>query len=344
MKFPNRIWQLAVLTSSAGLFAVTCASGPAAASSLARSVASAHQVTMSRARLELSRLSALHNYTFTSVATSGVYSLALAGRVHSPSDWEVHSTSPAVTTYDVGGRGYGVALGQVIHITFNTPEGLTHLSGEQTYAEALVGYTHVTGIKITTAGRCTVAGTPGTTYHVQSPDASMLSEVAAACVDNSSGALLSYTSGINGGSAAKATHLTGLATKFTVVSIGGVGQIYAPRPRVTKPVPTVPSYAGVPTGMPSGFPREVPAPPGKIISAVRLSAGKWYLELTEKSATAIVGYTRSMKARGFRLTSSTDTAASDIEVLANGPVQVLLEQMSLPGQGVVLAVSVTRSS
>ncbi len=50
------------------------------------------------------------------------------------------------------GRGYAVTLGQVIQVSFATPEGLTHLDGEYSSAQSLVGYTHVTGETITTAG------------------------------------------------------------------------------------------------------------------------------------------------------------------------------------------------
>lgn len=210
--------------SSAGSPATTTAGSTATASGTS-SVGSP-----GTAGLSLSRLGSLTNYSFTTTAGNAGYTFTVTGEVHDPTDWETHSTSPAVTSYDVGGRGYAVAIGQVMSVKFKTPDGLTHLNGETTYAQALIGYTHVTGIRIATGGPCSVAGLQGTSYQVKSPsaDTPLLVETATACVANSTGALLSYSSGVPGGSAASAAHITGATTSFTVNTIGGIGPIAAP--------------------------------------------------------------------------------------------------------------------
>ena len=287
--------------------------------------------------LTLSRLASLTNYSFTATAGNGGYTFTVTGEVHDPSDWETHSTSPAVTNYDVNGRGYAVALGQV---TSGPPQ---QLDGEATYAQALIGYTHVTGIRITTAGPCTVAGIQGTTYKVKSPgaDASLLVETATACVANGTGALLSYSSGVPGGSAASAAHITGATTSFTVNAVGGIGPIAAPDASPPTAVVTPAPGMGGATGLPAGFPAQVPGPPGKVLSSAALSSSKWYVELTETDATALTGYIEALQGVGFSVVSTSNSAAGDIATLSDGSYQVLAEQMSLPGQGVVMSVTVS---
>lgn len=296
--------------------------------------------------LSLARLGSLKNYTFTTSAGNGGYTFTVTGKVYGPTSWETHSTAPAVTTYDVDGRGYALAIGQVISVSFKTPEGLTHLDGETTYAEALIGYTHVAGIQIKTSGQCSVAGEAGTTYHVQSPSAaaSLLVETATACVANGTGALLSYSSGVPSGSAAQAAHITGAGTSFRVNSIGGVNPIAPPKIPPTTTQPTLPANIGTSPGLPAGFPSQVPSPPGKVLSSVVLSSTKWYLQLTETSSAALASYAKALQNQGFSVTNSTNSVAADIETLAKPPFQVLLEQMSLPGQGVILAITVSSAS
>ena len=295
------------------------------------------------AGLSLTRLGSLKNYTFTTSAGNGGYTFTITGQVHDSTNWETQSTAPAVTTYDVGGRGYALAIGHVISVSFNTPEGLTHLNGETTYAKSLIGYTHVTGIQIKTTGPCNVAGVAGTTYHVQSPsaDASLLVETATACVANGSGALLSYSFGVPSGSAANAAHISGAGGSFRVNSIGRVGQIALPKLPPTTTQPTLPANAGAPPGLPAGFPSQVSAPPGRIMSSVALSSTKWYVQLTENSSAALSDYAKVLQNQGFSVTNSTNSVAADIETLTKLPYQVLLEQMSLPGEGVILSVTVS---
>ena len=292
--------------------------------------------------LDQAKLGALQNYAFTSVNSDGSVSMTWTGKVHSPTDWEVKTDSPAVTTYDVDGHGSAIAIGQVERVTFKTPEGVGHLLGEVSFAEQLFGYTHVAGIKITQGAPCTVAGASGVTFHVQVPNASIVNETAQACVDRSSGALLSYQGGVTGGSAADSMGVSGHGMTFTVTSIGGVGQISAPAASSSTaiPVPTVPTASSASGGLPAGFPSQVPAPPGKITSAAQIGAGKWTLQVSESSASALTDYEKILEARGFSVTSHTSNAAGDFADLAGGSIQIVLEQMSFPGQGVILSVTV----
>ncbi len=180
--------------------------------------------------LTLDRLASLTNYTFTSMSGNAGYTFTITGQVHDPTNWEETSSAPKVTTYDVGGRGYAFVLGHVNPVTFKTPEGYSHLDGEYSAAQSLVGYTHVAGISITAGGACSVAGVSGVTYQVKSPSAgaSIIVETATACVGQSTGALLSYTAGVPSGSGASAIHLAGASITFTVEAIGSVGPIGVP--------------------------------------------------------------------------------------------------------------------
>jgi hypothetical protein len=314
------------------------------------SPASSQRVASGRAgqaaAFSLSRLASLENYRFTSSSSTEGHTLRITGLVHGPEDWEIESTVPVPErTYDVGGRGYAVVFGHVEPVRFETPEGYSHLDGERTFATALIGYTHVTGIRITRNGSCQVAGTAGTLYHVATPSnaASLLLETATACVADRSGALLSYRAGVPSGSAA--AHIRGVTSSFTVVAIGGVGEINPPKAAPTTTLPTVPTTT-TPAGgsaLPAGFPSTVPQPPGSILTGVRISSTKWYLLLTERSDAALRDYTAVLTAKGFTVTSSSGTAAGDLEQLAKGGLHLLLEQIGLPGQGVTLAVTVDSS-
>lgn len=220
------------------------AAAGAAAGAGAAQAATPGQVAAPARVLRLGALASLTNYRFTATASNGGARFALDGTVHGPQDWETQVTSPVkVTTYDVHGHGYAVALGRVEPVTFRTADGLTHLDGERTAAEGLVGFTHITGIRITTHGSCSVAGTAGTTYVLATPRsaAGLLLETVVACVANRSGALLSSTAGVPSGSAAAPLHLRGAVTTFRVDAIGGVPPILPPK---VHPVPTVPTTPG----------------------------------------------------------------------------------------------------
>jgi hypothetical protein len=292
--------------------------------------------------LNQAKLGGLQNYTFTSSNVAGSVKMTWTGKVHSPTDWVVQTNAPAVTIYDVNGQGTSVAIGQVESTHFQTPQGVNHLFGEPAVAASLFDYTHVADISITKGAPCTVAGASGVTYHVQAPNASIVDEMAQACVDSSTGALLSYSAGVTGGSAANAAGVSGHGITFTVTSIGGVGQISAPAASssTTIAVPNAPTAPPASGGLPTGFPSQVPAPPGTITADAQISATKWTLQVSETSASAITDYEKTLEARGFSLTSQTSTAAGDFADLADGSIQIVLEQLSLPGQGVILSVTV----
>lgn len=324
-----------------GVCTVATACGAAAPTAASRTPAPAGPTTpASVAGLNGARLGSLRNYTFTSVNSDGRVTMTWTGRVHSLTDWKVQTDSPALTTFDVHGHGWALAVGQREQVTLQTPQGVNHLFGEQAFAEQLVGLTRIAGIRVTTGAPCTVAGAAGITYHLQSPNASLVNLQAQACVQRSTGALLSYQSGVIGGSAANAVQLSGHGTSFTVTSIGGVGTIAAPAAPTGTPVPTPPSALPKTDGLPPGFPERVPAPPGRITSSARLSATKWTLQLSEPDTGALAAYEQALEKQGFAVTSHTNSAAADIAALSGGTVSVLLEQMSLPGQGVILVVTV----
>jgi len=186
--------------SSAG---ASSTGGPGARTAKAPEPAARSQPTSSEG-FSLSTLAGLRDYTFTYIATGG----------------------------DVDGQGYSTVRGSstVQHVSFRTPEGRTHLSGEYTWAQAFIGFTHVSGVRIVAAGSCSVAGARGTTYDFKTPssDNGIFSIADQACVEKSSGALLSFDEGVTGGSAASATGLSGKAESFTVTSIGGVGPMGTP--------------------------------------------------------------------------------------------------------------------
>ena len=144
-----------------------------------------------------------------------------------------------------------MALGRVLPVRFKTPEGLTHLDGEPTAAEGLIGYTHVRGIRVTTKGPCRVAGKSGTTYYSATPLAAapLLLETVTACVAKGSGPC----------------SRTPLASRLG-----------------------------------------------------RRRARCRYLQLNEPSASVLRGYASTLEAKGFAVTSSSDSAAADIEQLTKG--------------------------
>jgi len=344
MKLILRRVTLGASTVAAGMLIAACAStGSSKATAATRTTPTSRTDSTASAPssgvegLNLARLGSLTNYSFVSTSGNDGYTFTITGEVHDPDDWETHSTSPDVTNFDVNGRGYGVALGQVIA---GPPQ---KLAGETTYAQALIGYTHVTGIRITTGGTCDVAGVQGTTYEVRSPaaDASLLVETATACVAKNTGALLSYSSGVPGGSAASAVGISGANISFKLTAVGGIAPIAAPQPAPPTTFPSAPPTASITPAMPSGFPSEVPTPPGRVLSSASLSATKWYVQLTETNASALATYVKALQAKGFTVQNTTNTSAADISSLSDSQFQVLVEQLSLPGQGVTLVVTVS---
>jgi hypothetical protein len=297
------------------------------------------------AQLTLTRLASLSNYSFQIVTVSGRYSFEVTGEVHGPTDWRISSKAPATTTYDVEGQGWSVALGHVSRVRLRSPQGWSHLAGERTFAQGLMDLTHVTGMKVVAGAACTGAGRAGTTYRLELPaaDKAIFDLLGSACVARQGGALLYYHQGVAGGTAAGSVHLTGDAYTFSVTSIGHVGAIAAPRPQVT--TTTSPVAVPRPTGsLPPGYPKAVPVPPGKVTTAARMSANKWYLLLSEgHDSHALSEYATELRKRGFSVKSRVSAAGIAVEVLASRSYQVQLELLALPGDGEQLTVTIKAS-
>ena len=66
------------------------------------------------------------------------------------------------------------------------------------------------------------------------------------------------------------------------------------------------------------------------------------MQLAEGSLDALSRYGAQLVGPGFSVSSSTSTSGLDLLALTKGQLQVLLEQTSFPGQGVVLAVTLQR--
>lgn len=294
------------------------------------------------AQLTLARLAGLRNYSFQMVSVSGRYSFEVTGEVHSPTDWRLSSRSPATTTYDVDGQGWSVALGRVSRLHLRSPQGWSHLGGERTYAQGLVDLTHVTGMKLVAGAPCAGAGRSGTTLRFELPaaDKGIFELAASACVARQGGALLYYRQAVAGGAAAGAVHMTGDAYTFRVTSIGNVGPIAAPKPAVTTTTAPVP-VTGLAGSLPPGYPKAVPVPPGKVTTAVRMSAAKWYVLLSEgHNVHALAEYATELQKRGFSVTSRVSAAGIAVEMLTSHSYQVQLELLALPGNGEQLTVTI----
>ncbi len=289
----------------------------------------------------LASLASLGDYTFQVVTRSGRYSFEVSGAVHSATDWVVSSKAPAVTTYDVGGQGWARALGRVSRVHLRTRQGWSHLDGERTYAEGMVGLTHVSGMRLVRAGTCTGAGRAGTSYRFELPgaDRGLFDLLASACVADRGGALLFYSQGVAGGKLAGAVHLSGDSYTFRVTSIGHVPAVTVPRPATTTTVlPALPKPVGK---LPPGFPRALPAPPGQVVSSARMAAGKWYVLLSEGGdGSALARYAAALQRDGFSVTSRTTAAGIELESLASKAYDVQLELLALPGEGDQMSVVV----
>ncbi len=351
---PSASW-LSVAGVGLSLLVASVGSAPVGASGVDGSartpVALSPLARAAHSPLRVARLGGLIDYAF-SYAFGSPSDETAVGRVHGPTDWALSVTvtphAPTVTTYDVGGRGYSLVKGlsRVEPVTFKTPEGLTHLNGERAWAQNLVDALHVTGVRVTTVGNCRVAGQRGTLYELRTPTASqgVFALAVRACVSRR-GPLLSLTEGVTGGSTAGALGLRGKTETFTVTSIGRVGTITPPKGSAAAPPSTTvpPSPSTVSGRLPAGFPSAVPPPPGTIMSATHLSATKWYVLLTEPSAHALGDYVTRLEARGFTVSTRSTTAASTVVALGDASFRLVLEEMSLPGEGVTLAVTVGRA-
>jgi hypothetical protein len=278
----------------------------------------------------------LTNYAFTYSALHQGVQFKNSAEVHSLTDWSLTSTSPAVTIYDINGHGYSVFDSIRSPDSFTNPEGATTLAGEPTWAKALIDDTHITAVRVTEAGSCSVAGASGTIVVVRSPSASrsIFALDIRACIDTASGALLSYNQGVVGGSAPTAVGLKGASEVWTVTAIGGVGAIKlptasAPTTTVAINTPTTPEVA-----IPPSFPSAVAIPPGHLATVTTIRSSKWYLLLDESTTTAYTQYTTTLEGDGFVASSNSTAGATSIGTLTKGAYTVVVEQsQGVPGSG-----------
>ncbi len=218
---------------SAGATATSTSSSakstPSQSSNSSSSANSSPSAPTSGTEFSLSKLASYTNYAFTYSAAAGGATITFTGAVHSLTDWRLQASSPAVTNYDVDGKGYGTVSGLsgVTTTTFATPEGIHHLNGQYVSAQALIGMTHVYGEQVRKGGSCTVAGQSGTIYNLGTPKNGYITIGDQACVA-SNGALLLFAQGVTGGASATALHLTGDSEVFQITAVGGVGPIAAP--------------------------------------------------------------------------------------------------------------------
>ncbi|MGC9156259.1 MAG: hypothetical protein ACP5HZ_11495 [Ferrimicrobium sp.] len=218
---------------SAGATATSTSSSakstPSQSSNSSSSANSSPSAPTSGTEFSLSKLASYANYAFTYSAAAGGATITFTGAVHSLTDWRLQTSSPAVTTYDVDGKGYGTVAGlsSISSETFATPEGTHHLNGQYINAQALIGMTHVYGEEIRKGGSCAVAGQSGTIYNLGTPKNSYFSIGDQACVA-SNGALLLFAQGVTGGTTAAALHLSDASELWQVTAVGGVGPIAAP--------------------------------------------------------------------------------------------------------------------
>ncbi|MGC8464707.1 MAG: hypothetical protein ACP5O0_02135 [Acidimicrobiales bacterium] len=300
----------------------------------------------------LTRLSSLTNYSYVYTALNQGYTFKQIGRVHSLTDWSVTSTSPAVTIYDVNGHGYSVVGTIRSTDQFKTPDGTTHLAGEVVWAGALIDDTHIAQVRINEGGSCQVAGVLGTEVTVRSPLAarSIFGLDVHACIDKSSGALLSISQGVVSDSAPTAAGLKGSREQWAVTAVGGVGPIHLPPSSAAASTSTSTSSAssgGAQPTIPSSFPPALPTPPGTLKSAVAVSPSKWFLLLSESVSNASQRYVRTLQGRGFHVTSATNAPTVSVVSLTDTTYSVEIEQApSIGGSGSVatLAVTVTTGS
>ena len=305
--------------------------------------------TVDSSLFNLTRLSSLTNYSYVYTALNQGYTFKRIGRVHSLTDWSVTSTSPAVTIYDIDGHGYSVVGTIRSTDQFKTPEGTTHLAGEVVWAGALIDDTHIAQVRINEGGSCRVAGVLGTEVTVRSPLAarSIFGLNVHACIDKSSGALLSISQGVVSDSAPTAAGLKGSREQWAVTAVGGVGPIHLPPSSPASPSTSTVSSGAVQPAIPSSFPAALPTPPGTLKSAVAVSPSKWFLLLSESVGNASQHYVRTLEGRGFHVTSATNASAISVVTLSDATYSVEIEQTpGIGGSGSVatLAVTITTGS
>lgn len=294
--------------------------------------------TAARINLTLAKLGGLHDYAWTESAGSGASALTVSGQVHSSTDWEFTTGSPAVHIFDVLGQGYTETDGVTAQIDLAASHEAFADIGEQAFATFFLTLESTPGVSVSRTGSCTVAGEAGTV--IQATDGSALRERVQVCVASASGALLSFSSATSGPATAGLGSTPGGAT-FKVTGVGSVPLIGAPGAAPATGTNSAPPPASSRQGLPAGFPASVPAPPGQITRATATGSSLWDVEVTGTSASLLTAYEQSLQQAGFQ--TSTDVSAGSagtIVMLSNGKIQVQLTGAA-SGQGYAMTILVT---
>ena len=172
--------------------------------------------TSNNSPFNLSELTSITNYTFSSVNNS----VAFDGSVYSSSNWSL--TSPFQEEHingyiytDLGGKWYRQSEGT------NNYESSSYIGA----AKEFLGMFKVAGSKLITNGNCNYAGENGTIYEVEVPQYKQVKALASACLADKNKAMLEY----NIGAAIKTSYASAsLSYVFTIKSIDNVLALSAP--------------------------------------------------------------------------------------------------------------------
>lgn len=184
--------------------------------------------------LSLNKLGSLTNYTAELDSNTGqIFSV----EVNSPKDWEsltgplsTSASHPGDITYNISGVTYSyqpVINGSNVTYAYKkfSPADQYSQSLYPSYVKALIGLTHVTGVKLVRVAACSGAGQSGHIWEAEPSAKGAVAPNISACISDTSGALLTY----NQGSSAAIYGQAGSYTEaFTVESIGNVPQISLP--------------------------------------------------------------------------------------------------------------------
>lgn len=297
VKAMAKIWRKA---SVAVLLGASAATLPAYASfatginSHAKNKAVSHTQTGKKGKglfgLELSQLSALKNYTFTSFVSDKGREVKTYGDIHSFDNFQL---TGAVNTFYVNGQGYRHVGKSVDKVKISSPLSYIEAEDEYTWANRFLEAASATGASVHKTGLCKTAGEQG---YIYSDSVKSARSVAVICVSAKTGALLWYKGyAIVGG---KYEQVSG----FTVTSIGNVKPItYGAKKAKSKA--TTSTLPVILHSIPATFPTAIPKPPGNLSGAsvqgnpVRL----WIIITSPQSASDVTGYINSLKGMGFKV-------------------------------------------
>jgi hypothetical protein len=220
---------LALSASALGIALTACGSASSAATSSTStevtSTAVAKAGSDSFAGLNLTKLGSLTDYSAELVNNKV---LTLTYRVHSPSDWESFMGSPQPLAINIGTSKYArvpSVSGSTLSYSWQKIGAADpYLSSPYpSEVKGFIGLTHVTGATLEKEGSCVVAGISGHQFKLVAKGGSIFSLKTAACVADSSGALLSFDEGSSGTEGP-----TGYTSAFAITGVNNVGVITVP--------------------------------------------------------------------------------------------------------------------